>query len=65
MSSPEAAAPTQRSSPAQAQACLIACRRSRDLCEQHAQHHEHCRLCADATGRAADACREVLVALGS
>ncbi|MBD0748087.1 hypothetical protein [Streptomyces sp. CBMA152] len=50
---------------AQVQACLIACRRSHDLCEQHTRHHEHCRLCADATGRAADTCREVLVALGS
>ncbi|WP_413753352.1 hypothetical protein NRF20_25815 [Streptomyces sp. R-74717] len=50
---------------AQAQACLIACRRSHDLCEQHARQRARCRLCADATGRAADACREVLVVLGS
>ncbi|MFI6281581.1 hypothetical protein [Streptomyces sp. NPDC050988] len=35
---------------AQVQTCLIACCRSDDLCEQH----ERCRLCADATGRAAD-----------
>lgn len=29
------------------------------------QHHEHCRICAEATGRAADACRDVLSAVRS
>ncbi|MFB6849666.1 hypothetical protein ACFCXS_33065 [Streptomyces sp. NPDC056373] len=48
---------------AQVEACLIACRRSHDLCAEHARHHEHCRLCAEATGRAADACRDVLGAI--
>ncbi|MFF4350213.1 hypothetical protein [Streptomyces sp. NPDC001530] len=50
---------------AQLEACLIACQRSHDLCAQHAQHHEHCRICAEATGRAADACREILAAVRS
>ncbi|MGW4141665.1 hypothetical protein ACWELV_33565 [Streptomyces mirabilis] len=30
-----------------------------------ALHHEHCRICADANGRAADACREMLAAVRS
>ncbi|MEV6949273.1 hypothetical protein AB0N07_46695 [Streptomyces sp. NPDC051172] len=50
---------------AQVEACLIACRRSHELCGQHAQHHEHCRICSDAAGKAADACREILVAVRS
>ncbi|WP_405573616.1 hypothetical protein OG418_49385 [Streptomyces phaeochromogenes] len=50
---------------AQVEACLIACRRSHDTCSQHADHHEHCRICADATERAADACREILAAVRS
>ncbi|MEU2736135.1 hypothetical protein ABZ656_12040 [Streptomyces sp. NPDC007095] len=48
---------------AQVEACLIACQRSHDLCGGHAEHHEHCRICAEATGRAADACRDVLKAV--
>ncbi|WP_435225608.1 hypothetical protein [Streptomyces sp. Tue6028] len=50
---------------AQVEACLIACQRSHDQCAQHAQHHDHCRICAEATSRAADACREVLAAVRS
>ncbi|WP_438295423.1 hypothetical protein [Streptomyces sp. HUAS TT7] len=50
---------------AQAEACLIACRRSHEACMEHAEHHEHCRLCAQATGRAADVCEEVLTAVRS
>ncbi|WP_405818630.1 hypothetical protein OG241_26825 [Streptomyces sp. NBC_01390] len=50
---------------AQVEACLIACRRSHDLCGGHAEHHEHCRICAEATDQAADACRDVLDAVRS
>ncbi|NNN31103.1 hypothetical protein HLK59_12105 [Streptomyces sp. S3(2020)] len=50
---------------AQAEACLLACRRSHDLCTGHVEHHEHCRICADATAQAADACRNVLDAVRS
>ncbi|WP_215449679.1 hypothetical protein [Streptomyces sp. ATCC 21386] len=50
---------------AQVEACLIACRRSHDVCIGHAQHHEHCRICADATARAADSCRHILDAARS
>ncbi|WP_019075012.1 hypothetical protein [Streptomyces hokutonensis] len=48
---------------AQVEVCLIACQRSHDLCGGHAEHHEHCRICAEATGHAADACRDVLTAV--
>jgi hypothetical protein len=50
---------------AQVEACLIACLRSHELCSGHAEHHEHCRICAEATGHAADACRNVLNAVRS
>ncbi|MEU2990461.1 hypothetical protein ACPCAJ_32155 [Streptomyces griseoincarnatus] len=48
---------------AQVEACLIACRRSHELCSRHAEHHEHCRICAEATEQASDACRDVLDAV--
>jgi hypothetical protein len=48
---------------AQVEAGLIACERSRELCDRHAAHHEHCRVCAQAASAAAQACRNVLRAL--
>ena len=48
---------------AQLEVCLMACRRSHEACSRTAAAHEHCRLCADATQRAADACRQTLQAL--
>ncbi|MGW5861531.1 hypothetical protein ACWFRJ_05065 [Streptomyces sp. NPDC055239] len=48
---------------AQLQACVMACEHSHELCAQHGSHHEHCRLCSEATNRAASACREVLTSL--
>jgi hypothetical protein len=48
---------------AQLEACLIACRRSEEQCKLTAAEHEHCRLCAAATHRAAEACRQALEAL--
>ncbi|MEU2788102.1 hypothetical protein [Streptomyces sp. NPDC007100] len=48
---------------AQLDACVIACERSNDLCRGHAGHHEHCRLCTQATIRAIDACHRVREAL--
>ncbi|ETK32763.1 hypothetical protein [Microbispora sp. ATCC PTA-5024] len=50
---------------AQLEVCLMACRRSHDACSRTASVHEHCRLCAAATDRAADACRRALDALRS
>lgn len=48
---------------AQLEACLLACERSYELCSRHADHHAHCRMCADATRRCADMCRQVLTAI--
>ena len=48
---------------AQLEVCLMACRRSHEACSRTAAAHEHCRLCAAATDRTADACRRALEAL--
>lgn len=45
---------------AQLEVCLMACQRSHDTCSQTAAVHEHCRLCAEAADRAAQACRRAL-----
>lgn len=37
-------------------ACATACRLCGEECGQHAEHHRHCRVCADACRRCADAC---------
>lgn len=50
---------------AQLEACLIACQVCGDECAKHAQHHEHCRICAGACRTCADACEVALKALGS
>jgi hypothetical protein len=42
------------------EACEIACRTCGEECQRHAGHHEHCRVCADACMRCADACRDAL-----
>jgi hypothetical protein len=48
---------------AQLEVCLMACQRSHEMCIRTAPAHEHCRLCAGATDRAAGACRRALEAL--
>ncbi|GGM43179.1 four-helix bundle copper-binding protein [Dactylosporangium sucinum] len=40
--------------------CVTACEHSAELCAKHAHHHDHCRLCSQATARCAEMCREVL-----
>ncbi|MEV6923377.1 four-helix bundle copper-binding protein [Dactylosporangium sp. NPDC051485] len=45
---------------AQLEACVIACEHSAELCAKHAHHHEHCRICSQATLNCAEACRQVL-----
>ena len=42
------------------EACVTACEHSAELCGEHAHHHEHCRLCSQATSRCAEMCRAVL-----
>jgi len=39
---------------------VTACERSAKECGRHAEHHSHCRLCAQSTRAAADACRTLL-----
>lgn len=45
------------------QACVEACRLCGDECERHAEHHEHCRVCAESCRRCEQACREALASL--
>ena len=46
------------------EACARACRICGDECEQHADHHEHCRVCAEACQRCESACNNALSAVG-
>ena len=45
------------------EACARACKLCGDECEGHAEHHEHCKVCAEACRRCEKACNEVLQAL--
>jgi hypothetical protein len=45
---------------AQLEACIEACRACRADCEQHASHHEHCRICAEACRDCEQACSALL-----
>jgi uncharacterized protein DUF326 len=45
------------------EACVATCKSCGDECEQHAQMHEHCRVCAEACRRCEQACRELLAAM--
>ena len=44
------------------QACVAICKSCGDECERHAQHHGHCRVCAEACRRCEQACHEFLAA---
>lgn len=45
---------------AQLEACAVACGICADECERHAEHHDHCRACAEACRRSAEACQAML-----
>jgi Domain of Unknown Function (DUF326) len=45
------------------EACAAICKSCGDECERHAQHHEHCRVCAEACRRCEQACRDLLAAI--
>jgi len=45
-------------------ACAQACKACGDECRQHAEMHEHCRICADACRRCEDACNRLLATIG-
>ena len=53
-------APTAK---AQLEACAEACGTCWEECKSHADHHEHCRICAEACRRCEEACREPLGAM--
>ena len=42
------------------QACAVACRACRDECDRHAEHHEHCRVCAGTCRLCEQACEDLL-----
>lgn len=45
------------------EACARAVKLCGDECEQHAEHHEHCRVCMEACRRCEQACNSLLSAL--
>jgi hypothetical protein len=45
------------------EACLTACKACGDECAQHADMHEHCKICADACRRCEAACTALLASL--
>jgi hypothetical protein len=44
-------------------ACWTACRAGREVCEEYAPVHDHCRVCARACRAAERACRVLLAVL--
>jgi hypothetical protein len=46
------------------EACVLACRASREECERHAEHHEHCRICGEVCRRCEQACDDLLASIG-
>ena len=46
------------------EACAAACVVCGDECEQHAEMHEHCKICAESCRRCAAACDDVREILG-
>ena len=44
----------------QLEACIQACNSCGDQCAQHANMHEHCRICAKECHRCAEACQLLL-----
>ena len=45
------------------EATIQAVRLCGDECDQHAEHHEHCKVCAEACRRCENSCNELLQAL--
>lgn len=46
------------------EACIQVCRTCGNECASHAEHHEHCRICADACRECEQACSQLLAAIG-
>ena len=43
---------------------VVACLACAEECDQHAEHHEHCRLCAEVCRRCKNACDDLLATIG-
>ena len=41
-------------------ACIRVCVASAEECEKHASHHDHCKVCAEATRACESACSKLL-----
>jgi hypothetical protein len=50
-------------SKAQLSSCIQACATCAEECERHAEHHEHCRICAEECRRCEEACSALLEAM--
>lgn len=46
------------------QSCAAVCNACADECEQHADMHSHCRICAESCRRCEQACNDLIAALG-
>ncbi|WP_324651070.1 four-helix bundle copper-binding protein [Georgenia sp. H159] len=46
------------------QACVEVCRACGTECASHADHHEHCRVCAEACRSCEEVCSQLLAAIG-
>jgi hypothetical protein len=47
----------------QIEACIAACEACAEACGEHAQIHDHCRLCRDACESCAALCRDLLAVM--
>ena len=47
------------------EACARACATCGAECHQHAEHHEHCRVCAEACRRCEQACEDLRSSIGA
>ncbi len=47
------------------EACAASCRQCGDTCAEHADHHEHCRVCMEVCRRCESACNNLLSAMGA
>lgn len=45
------------------EACVAACRSCADECDGHAEHMEHCRICAEQCRQCEQRCNELLTAM--
>jgi hypothetical protein len=50
---------------AQLELCALSCATCGTECDRHGDHHEHCKICAEACRRCEDLCRKMLRSIGS